>query len=265
MYPYLKISLLSLLILCILPASAQKSQTFSSFDGVHIAYTEEGGGFPVFLLHGFISNGSSWQKTALRQRLVEKGYRVIIPDLRGNGASDKPHTEEAYANDAEIRDMMALADHLNLKAFSVVGYSRGSIVLARWLTMDTRIRKAVLGGMGLDFTNPDWPRRVMFQKAFSGEEEPNEVTLGAVEYARSIGGDLEILGLLQKYQPVTPVGELRKVTIPVLVIAGDQDKDNGEPAELAAAFSKGRLVIVPGDHDGTYHSEEFASQVVEFL
>ena len=44
-----------------------------------------------------------------------KGYRVIIPDLRGNGNSDRPKDKEAYMNDAEIRDIIALADHCKIR------------------------------------------------------------------------------------------------------------------------------------------------------
>ena len=64
-----------------------------------------------------------------------------------------------------------------------IGYSRGSIVLAKLLTKEKRISKAVFGGMGLDFTNPDWERRIAFADAFSGRTEPNTMTKGAIKYA----------------------------------------------------------------------------------
>lgn len=261
-----------LLFLTILLVSVQctskegkKKDAFHSFDDTKIAFTDEGDGQPVILIHGFISTGDSWNNTELKKELLAAGYRVIIPDLRGNGQSDKPHDPEAYADDAEIKDLMALADHLQLDSYIAIGYSRGSIVLAKLLTKDDRIQKAVIGGMGLDFTNPDWDRRIMFEKAFAGTEPLNETTEGAVNYAKSIGADLEILSLLQRYQPVTSIDALEKINTPILVIAGDLDKENGNPEDLRKHLPNSQLKIVSGDHNHAYKGEEFASAVMQFL
>ena len=240
-------------------------QSFHSFDGTNIAYSDQGKGHPVLLIHGFISDGSSWDKTMLKQALLDSGYHVIIPDLRGNGKSDKPHNPEAYAHDAEIKDLMALADHLGLKAFSAIGYSRGSIVLAKWLTKEKRIDKAVIGGMGLDFTNPNWDRRIMFAKVFGGQAAITPETSGAVNYAKSIGADFEVLSLLQQYQPVTTQSALRKINVETLIIAGDADHADGSPKELQQCIPNSMLKIVPGDHGEAKNSLEFAKAVMKFL
>lgn len=246
-------------------AQEKEYHFFKSVDGLQIAYTDEGKGEPVMLIHGFINTGSSWDKSSLKKELLNSGFRVIVPDLRGNGKSDQPHDPEKYKNNIEIDDLIALADHLHLEEYSAVGYSRGAIVLANQLTKDKRITKAVLGGVGLDFSNPDWDRRMMFADAFTGRKEPNEITAGAVKYAKSINADLEILGYLQDYQPVTTPQELKEISAKVLVIAGDQDKGNGDPAELHQAITNSQLVFVPGEHDGTYHSVAFAEAIIDFL
>ncbi len=238
---------------------------YSSFDNTQIAYTDEGTGIPIILIHGFISNGSSWNRTILKNELLKKGYRVIIPDLRGNGLSDKPHKAAAYKNNAEIKDLMILADHLKFKTYLAVGYSRGSIILAKLLTQDHRIKKAVLGGMGIDFTNPNWERRIMFAEGFSGKIDQYPETKGAVDYAKSIDADLFVLSLLQKYQPVTSIEELRKLKTNVLIIAGDQDLDNGDPKALQKVILNSQLIIVQGDHNTTYKKENFAKKVLTFL
>ncbi len=243
----------------------QSFKTFKSFDQVSIAYTDEGNGSPVLLIHGFISSGVSWSQTQLKKDLLEKGYRVIIPDLRGNGNSDHPQKSSAYSNDAEVKDMIGLADKLGLNSYASIGYSRGAIILSKLLTTDTRIDKAVLGGMGLDFTNPDWDRRIMFQKAFTGQEPLNEHTRGAVNYAKSIGADLHILGLLQQFQPVTSIDELYTIKAKVLVIAGDQDTDNGNPKELQTHITGAKLSIIQGDHNNTYKSQLFSDEIISFL
>ncbi len=254
------------IILCIsIATTAIAQEKFSSFDGSTIAYLDEGKGEPVILIHGFINDASSWNGTAIKKQLLENGYRVITPDLRGNGFSEKPKDEKAFKNNAEVKDLKALLDHLNINSITAIGYSRGAIVLAKWLTKEPRIHKAVIGGMGLDFTNPNWDRRILFERAFLGLDPLNDMTEGAVKYAKSKNANLEILGWSQRYQPVASTKSLSQMKTTTLVIAGDQDTDNGDPKELADLLPKGSLVIVSGDHNTTYRKEPFATAVMTFL
>ncbi len=236
---------------------------FKSFDDTKIAFTDEGKGKAVLLVHGFISTKNSWDNAQLKKDLLAKGYRVIALDLRGNGDSDKPQDDDAYMQDAEVLDIMFLLLHLRLSKYMAVGYSRGSIILARLMTKDRRLTKAVLGGMGIDFTDPKWPRRTMFMNAFEGKT--TEETQGAVAYAKSINADLRSLYLQQKYQPVTSRSQLNQIKIRVLVVAGDADLDNGNPVELSQSIPKSKLKIVPGDHNNTYKSADFSDAVLSFL
>jgi pimeloyl-ACP methyl ester carboxylesterase len=242
-----------------------ETANFKSFDGIKISYTDEGTGTPVILIHGFISGGSSWYNSPLKKSLIDKGYRVIIPDMRGNGNSDKPHNDEAYSDNAEIKDLMALVDHLNLQKYISIGYSRGSILLAKLLTLDSRIEKAVIGGMGLDFTNPEWERRKIFAEAFNENAQTTELTAGAVNYAKKLGADFRALHLMQKHQPVTSVEELVKINTKILVIAGDADNDNGNPEDLQKYLPNSALKIIPGTHNNTANSKEFAISILDFL
>ena len=146
-----------------------------------------------------------------------------------------------------------------------IGYSRGAIVLAKLLTKDTRIEQTVVGGMGLDFTNPKWPRRIQFMKAFLGTAPLTPETEGAVNYARSVGADIKVLGYLQQHQPVTSVKHLKRVKTRILVIAGNEDHDNGSPSELNEVFPNSELVIIPGDHNNSYKTEAFAKAILDFL
>lgn len=255
---------LILVVFCfICHLTVAQSKTIPSFDGVTIAFEDEGEGEPVLLIHGFINSATSWNSAPLKKELLDNGYRVIIPDLRGNGNSGKPQEDKAYENDAEVKDLIVLMDHLEIKSYYAIGYSRGSIVLAKLLTKDKRIEKAVLGGMGIDFTNPEWDRKIMFAKAFDGEV--NETTQGAVDYAKSINADLRSLHLQQKYQPVASKKQLSKINIPILVIHGDADTDNGNAKELSGIFKNGLLKTVPGNHNGTYKTAEFANTILQFL
>jgi len=250
---------------CSKSQSIASDSYFSSFDNVKIAFSDEGNGEPIILIHGFISNASSWDKTILKKDLLKAGYRVIVPDLRGNGKSDRPQSAEAYKNDAEIKDLIALANHLQLKDYTAIGYSRGSIVLAKLLTKDTRITKAVMGGMGFDFTNPNWSRRIAFADAFSGRAELTDMTEGAVNYAKSINADIKALGLLQDYQPVSSPAELQNIKVKTLVLCGNEDTDNGDPQKLHKHLPNSQLTIVEGDHNNTYKQQNFSEAVMIFL
>ncbi len=266
---FIKIILLSILGICFTGCktinTTSSESFFYSFDKTKIAFTVEGKGETVLLLHGFISNGSSWNKTALKKSLLDKGYRVIIPDLRGNGKSDIPKNKERYKNNAEVKDLIALANHLKLKKYIAIGYSRGSIVLAKLLTQEKRISKAVFGGMGLDFTKPDWDRRIAFADAFTGRKKPDEITKGAIDYAKSINANIKVLGYLQDYQPITSLKELQNIKIKTLVICGNQDKDNGNPKDFKAQLPNSKLVIVTGNHNNTYKQENFSEEILKFL
>jgi len=247
-------------------SSAKHEASFRSFDGTNIHYTVEGRGKPVVLVHGFIINSTFWPQTPLYTDLLKEGFQVINLDLRGNGQSDHPHELAAYQNDAEAKDVMLLTQLLGLKSYAVVGYSRGAIIASRLLVLDPRVSAAVLGGMGADFTNPEWPRRKAFYKALSGEGEVPADMQGAMDYIKSSGADREALAQMQGAQPVTSPEELKWIQKPVLVIAGDQDSDNGSAPELTKLLGKGTYESVAGGkHNDTARMPEFSTKIIRFL
>lgn len=265
--------LLLLLVSC-LSASSQNASSqnqpltdtgsfFKSFDSTKIYYEVRGAGEAILLVHGFIVNGQSWKRTELYKDLLNAGYKVIILDQRGNGFSDKPHDSTAYDNDAEAKDIMGLMKLLNIKSYSAVGYSRGSIIVSRLLVLDKNIKKAVMGGMGAEFTNPLWPRRIMFYRALSGDSVPELQAM--VQNVKKQGLDQQALAYLQRSQPSTSKEELGKIKQPVLIICGDKDSDNGSAKELADLFKHPVYKITPGDHGGASRTKEFSTEVIAFL
>src|ERR1700761_6169673 len=179
-------------------AQAQSSgEFFTSFDGTKVYYEVKGEGYPVILIHGFSGTGQGWKNCAVYNDLLTAGYKIIILDQRGNGQSDKPHTDAGYENDAEAKDIMGLATYLKLKDYDAVGYSRGSIITSRLLVLDKRIHKAIMGGMGDAYTNPEWPRRVHAYKALMGDTTLHDVD-DMVKYIRSQHFDELALALQQK-------------------------------------------------------------------
>lgn len=96
--------------------------------GIHFAYTVTGDekGAPVILIHGLVDGRVSWSQVA--PQLAKKGYRVYVPELRGNGKTDKPIEESAYSIKELAKDIAAFIDKLELNKPHIVGHSFGSFV-----------------------------------------------------------------------------------------------------------------------------------------
>jgi pimeloyl-ACP methyl ester carboxylesterase len=254
---------LSVMTLHLAGYSQKDSGYFSSFDGVKIWYQVKGNGKPVLLIHGFTGNGSSWKTKPVYDSLLARGFKVIIVDLRGNDHSDKPHTPEAYANDAEAKDLMGVLKFLGIKKYQAIGYSRGSIILARLLVLDKNITSAVIGGMGADFTNPMWPRRIGLYEALM-----YDTVKGYDDFRKRIatsGLDRLALAYQQKEQPATSKEELSRIKQKVLILCGDQDEDNGKAQDLQQLIPGSVFVKVPGNHGSAAGTKEFARESVLFL
>lgn len=101
--------------------------------GATILHVATGGvGPPVLLLHGHPQTHLTWHKVA--PTLVQAGYSVIAPDLRGYGDSDKPPGGDrhvAYSKREMAKDMAHLMTHLGHARFAVVGHDRGGRVAHR--------------------------------------------------------------------------------------------------------------------------------------
>jgi pimeloyl-ACP methyl ester carboxylesterase len=119
-------------------------------NGIELAVAEHGppGGPPVVLLHGFPELGFSWRHQV--GPLADAGYHVLVPDLRGFGASDAPHDPEAYAIDVLARDVLALIDHAGGQRAIVIGHDWGADLAWKtaWLHPD---RVSAVGGLSVPF------------------------------------------------------------------------------------------------------------------
>ncbi|MEP7269001.1 MAG: alpha/beta hydrolase [Saprospiraceae bacterium] len=247
--------------------SAQHDSTatfITSFDGTKIYFETHGSGRPILLIHGFTGDGSGWKRSALFNDLIAGNYMPVLVDLRGNGKSDKPHDAKAYSDDAEAKDLIAVMNHLGVKSYDALGYSRGSIILARLLVFDPRIQKGILGGMGSDFTNPEWPRKVLFYHTLAGDTIVESLT-PMIKRIESQGLDRIALSLMQKEQPSTSALTLGKLINKVLVISGNEDFENGSSKELAEMIPRCTYVNVPGKHGGTSNTKAFSNEVLTFL
>ncbi len=114
---------------------------------------------PILLLHGFPESHRTWRAVAPD---LARDYRVIAPDQRGFGASDKPQGIEAYQTDRILEDLIALADALGLERFTLIGHDWGGAVA--WLAAlrhPDRIQRLVIVNA---------PHPLVFQKSLIEDE-----------------------------------------------------------------------------------------------
>lgn len=95
-------------------------------EGVGIHYEVTGEGRPVVLLHGFPDSGRLWRHQV--PALANAGFRVIVPDLRGYGESDKPAEAEAYRVQALVGDVLAVMGDAGVERAHVVGHDWGAAI-----------------------------------------------------------------------------------------------------------------------------------------
>jgi pimeloyl-ACP methyl ester carboxylesterase len=116
-------------------------------------------GEPILFLHGFPESHRTWRKVLPD---LARDFRVVAPDQRGFGASDKPEGVEAYQTDRILEDLIALADALSLDRFTLVGHDWGGAVA--WLAAlrhPDRIRRLVIVNA---------PHPYVFQKSLFEDE-----------------------------------------------------------------------------------------------
>jgi pimeloyl-ACP methyl ester carboxylesterase len=93
-------------------------------DGVELALLDAGEGPAVLLLHGFPDSSHLWRHQV--PALVAAGHRVLAPDLRGFGESDRPEGVEEYAIARSVADVVAVLDGLGIERAHVVGHDFGA-------------------------------------------------------------------------------------------------------------------------------------------
>lgn len=231
------------------------THTFKGAHGDAMAYHEMGpaDGRPVILIHGLFSNAhTNWIRYGHAAKLAAKGRRVIMPDLRAHGQSARSHDKADYPVDILADDNLGLVDQLGFApgAYDLGGYSLGGRTTARMLTRGAKPGRAMLAGMGLegllDLKNrADFFRRVL-EGAGTFEKFSSEWMAEA--FLKTTGGDPKALLLLMDCFPAVPREALSGFGMPILVLSGAQDHDNGSARELADAIPHSTYVEVPGNH-----------------
>jgi len=241
---------------------------WTASDGVRLACHELGEGPPVVLLHGLFSDATmNWIKFGHAARIAAAGFRVIMPDLRAHGQSDKPHGEQFYPKGILARDLRELIELLQLAEFDLGGFSLGARTTVEGVGEGLRPRRAVLGGAGLDGLR-NWKRRKdffveaigMFDRVQRGD--PHWLS---IQFMKSQGVDrVAAAQLLESFEDAF-MSWLEAFTMPTLVVCGDQDDDNGSAEELANVLPNAIFEEVPGTHMSSVTKPELGEAIARFL
>ena len=241
---------------------------WTASDDVPLAYYELGEGRPVVLLHGLFSDAEmNWIKFGHAERIAAAGFRVIMPDLRAHGRSDKPHGPEFYPAGILARDLRELIAHLELTDFDLGGFSLGARTTVEGVGEGLRPRRAILGGAGLEGLR-DWKRRktffvdaiAMFDTVHRGD--PHWLS---IQFMKSQRVDrVAAAQLLESFEDAF-IEWLQAFTMPTLVVCGTEDDDNGSAAELAASMPDATFVEVPGTHMSSVTKRQLGEAIAGFL
>ena len=241
--------------------------TFASFDGLEIAYDDEGTGSPVVLLHGFAADAAiNWRAPGVIDALVADGRRVISYDARGHGRSGKPHEPSAYEHDAMVKDAVALLDHLELGPVDVAGYSMGALVTLRLLPAEPRVRSAVLGGIGGSVA-PSGAARTNIAQALESDDPSTALAAAKAfrTFADSTGADLRALAAIQRAAIMQTRIDLKDITAPCLVLVGDRDDLARDAQKLVDRLPGAKLEVISGTHLSAVRDPRFAENIVSFF
>jgi non-heme chloroperoxidase len=241
---------------------------------IRIYYEDHGSGSPVVLVHGYALNGHSWEKQ--EAALLAAGHRVITYDRRGFGASSRPST--GYDFDTLAADLHVLLSTLNLRGAVLAGFAMGTGEVARYLAAHgaARVRAAVLVAPLLPFLletddSPEGIDRSVFDDitASIAADRP-----AAMKDFMDRSYNVDVLGggrvSDQAWQNSFYVaisasaiaaagcvtacredfrGDLAAISIPVLVIHGDQDRVlpyEATSRRLPAFLENARCTVIAG-------------------
>jgi pimeloyl-ACP methyl ester carboxylesterase len=240
--------------------------------GVEIHYTDEGNGDPVLLVHGFASDiQMNWRETNWFSTLKSAGFRVVALDCRGHGLSEKLYEPKDYSSEAMGSDVLALMDHLEIDCCHLMGYSMGAILsLHLALGNESRFESLILGGIGDNVLRQGRGDREDIARALEADaldDVTHPVGREFRAFAQRQKGDLNALAAcIRSERSNFSTDRLAKLSLPVLVVAGERDVLTGDAYALAACFPNGQTVIVPRrDHMKTVADRVYKEAVLDFL
>jgi non-heme chloroperoxidase len=270
--------------------------TITTRDGVEIYYKDWGTGQPIVFSHGWPLSADDWDKQLMF--FLERGFRVIAHDRRGHGRS----TQTADGNDMDhyADDLAALTDYLDLQDAVHVGHSTGGGEVIRYLGRhgESRVAKAAIlsavpplmvrtpanpggtpkevfdGYMVQVATNRAQFYRDVPSGPFYGYNrpgaKPSEGVIGNWWRQGMIGGAKAQYDSIVAFSQTDFTEDLKKITVPVLVMHGDDDQivPYADSAPLSAKLLRNStLKTYKGFPHGmpTTEAETINADLLEFI
>jgi pimeloyl-ACP methyl ester carboxylesterase len=234
---------------------------------VNQEYVVDGDGPALVLLHGGMSNRDDFD--AQLAELTAR-YRVWRPDRRGHGATTDVPGPITYDNMAD--DTIEFLDSVVGEPAHLIGYSDGAMVgLLVALRRPDLVRKLVLMGL---YVNRDgeveWFGR--YVKGATAAEVPESIRRAYGERSPDGPGHFDEVAEkvlhLWRTEPDLPVDALRDLSVPTLLLQGDDDIVTLEHGvAMARAIPDVQLAVVPGtSHTMPYEKPALVAQLfVDFL
>lgn len=258
-------------------------QTLAS-DGTTIAYKTFGSGPAVVIIHGL--TGSQEDFSPLAKRFAGAGFRAIVFDVRGHGASGKPHSPDAYGQQT-VRDIRNMLDYLSIDSAHVVGYSMGGDIANKFREIyPRRTLSSVIGGAGLG-TTVGWADRPHdFDEIADSLERgdgfasflglPGAISSGIateaevadVNEAMTTGNDTDALAaLLRTYSELELDRKaLESNQVHTLIVVGTKDAEYASTLELHEKLRNSQHCILDGlNHFEAWQHKSFADATIAFV
>ena len=246
-----------------------RSETITATDGTRIALHRMGEGRPVLMLHGLFSSAQmNWVKFGHAALLADNGFECIMPDWRVHGDSDAPTDPALYSPGVLVRDALQIVQTAGLEEFDLVGFSLGARTATSAVIAGLKPRRLVLGGMGIEGLS-NWEKRSAFFVDMIDrfdEIERGDPAFMAKSFMKGQGIDpVAARLLLTRGVEDIALEALSTITMPTLVLIGDEDRDNGSPERLRDALPDARLAVIPGNHMGSVTKKDMGRAILDFL
>jgi len=234
---------------------------YAEVNGIQMYYEVYGKGDPLVLIHG---SGQNIEAMKYQIEHFAKNYKVLVADSRAHGKSGTGEGRLTYEQMAD--DWAALLGHVNMDAASFVGWSDGgNISLLMAIRHPDKVKKLAVMGANLQ---PDSTAVYPWAIAWVAKESKNiENMLAGGDQTQDWNRLKQQFGLLRE-QPTIPLEVLRKITAPVLVMAGDRDIIRTEhTVQMFENLPNAQLAIFPGEtHFAPHnHPDIFNDTVSRFL
>jgi len=240
-------------------------------DGVTLHAEEAGTGEPLLFIHEFAGDHRSWEPQV---RFFSGNYHCVTYAARGYLPSEVPTDPDAYSQDRAVADAIAVLDGLTIDRAHLVGLSMGGFTaLHLVLSHPDRVRSAVVAGTGYG-AEPEGAEAfraesVLTAAAFAAEgaakvaeryaigparvQFQNKNPRGWAEFAAALAGHSSLGSALtmRGVQAARPslyalTAELARISVPILILAGDEDEGCLEPAlMLKRTIPSSGLVVLP--------------------